>query len=452
VTPDFPETGPGSKKRRRWFLVTLALVTCLGLYIARDVLLPFLMAVVTAYVLSPLVNAGERLHYKGRHPRRWVVVLSLYTVLLGSATIGIVVSAPRLSAELGKLAREAPRLIREGRNEWIPALEAWLQKTSALYLKPFEAAGGVKVGGTTSPAQTGPRLDPGAVQIRPRGDGGYEVALPPQGLRVVPDGENAYRIMPAPQRTQAKGDLRAALDDVLGGALDSTERSAMSVFVAARTFVVKLSRGIFGFVLTLMLSAYLLITKDRIFEFFRQLYRPNRRGDFDDLLARIDRGLAGVVRGQLMICLINGVLSGIGFWLLDLKYWIFLTVLATVMSLIPIFGSILSTVPAVLIALPEGMTHALLVLGWIIAIHQLEANVLNPKVMGDAARVHPVLVVFALLAGEHFGGILGALLAVPVLSITQTVFLHLRERFLGVPRASTLPPPPMQTAASDAGT
>jgi hypothetical protein len=51
-----------------------------------------------------------------------------------------------------------------------------------------------------------------------------------------------------------------------------------------------------------------------------------------------------------------------------------------------------------------------------------------------------VLVVFALLAGEHLAGIVGALLAVPVLSITQTVFLHLRERFLGVPRNSSGPP------------
>jgi predicted PurR-regulated permease PerM len=67
--------------------------------------------------------------------------------------------------------------------------------------------------------------------------------------------------------------------------------------------------------------------------------------------------------------------------------------------------------------------------------------VLNPKIMGDSARVHPVLVVFALLAGEHIAGLVGALLAVPVLSITQTLFLYLRERFLGVPRQSMVPPP-----------
>jgi hypothetical protein len=74
-------------------------------------------------------------------------------------------------------------------------------------------------------------------------------------------------------------------------------------------------------------------------------------------------------------------------------------------------------------------------------IHQIEANFLNPKIMGEAARVHPVLVIFALLTGEHLAGIVGALLAVPMLSICQTLFLQLRERFLGVPRGPSSFPP-----------
>jgi predicted PurR-regulated permease PerM len=88
------------------------------------------------------------------------------------------------------------------------------------------------------------------------------------------------------------------------------------------------------------------------------------------------------------------------------------------------------------------------VLAWVVAIHQLEANFLNPKIMGDSARVHPVLVVFALLMGEHVAGLVGALLAVPVLSITQTLFFHLRERFLGVPRPFSTPPSQRPSLAS----
>src|SRR4029077_15348187 len=69
---------------------------------------------------------------------------------------------------------------------------------------------------------------------------------------------------------------------------------------------------------------------------------------------------------------------------------------------------------------------AAFVLAWIVGVHQLEANVLNPKIMGDAAKIHPVLAIFALLTGEHFFQAVGALLAVPTISIAQSIFLHFR--------------------------
>jgi predicted PurR-regulated permease PerM len=102
------------------------------------------------------------------------------------------------------------------------------------------------------------------------------------------------------------------------------------------------------------------------------------------------------------------------------------------MSLIPIFGSVLSSVPIVAIALISSgsfdLKQGLFVLGWICGIHLLEANFLNPKIMGDAAKIHPVLVVFALIAGEHSYGLVGALFAVPVASIIQTIFVYYRRR------------------------
>jgi predicted PurR-regulated permease PerM len=227
--------------------------------------------------------------------------------------------------------------------------------------------------------------------------------------------------------------------------MDTPEQTGVTVLQTAQRVIAKLARGVLGFVLTMVVSAYLLITTERIFDFARSLYPVGRRNDFDDLVRRIDRGLSGVVRGQLIICGINAALSGIGFYTLGLKYWTFLTLLAGVMSVIPIFGSILSSVPAVMVALTQDFGLAVLVLAWIVGIHQLEAHVLNPKIMGDAARVHPVLVVFALIAGEHTAGLVGALLAVPVLSIIQTLFLFLRERFLGAARSSLPPTPPIDS-------
>jgi predicted PurR-regulated permease PerM len=443
--------------RRRVFLFGFLILAIVVLIIARAVLLPFLFAIVVAYVLSPVVEWGERRRPFGRKLPRWAVVVVLYVCLIGGTVTMIVFSVPRLASELTRLAREVPRIAAQARDEWIPVVEERVREVSVRYLGPLEA------GQAGQPANVGPQdrrvearphilaepdNDPGAIQIR-QNNGGYEVVLPAHGIRVVPEGENAYRITASRPRNQDR-DLVATLNEMLGSVMQSSQNSAVVLFNTAKTVAASLSRGIFGLVMTLMVSAYMLITSDRIFDFFRSLYRPSKRAEFDDLVRRLDRGLAGVVRGQLIICLVNGVLSGIGFGLLGLKYWVFLTLVATIMSIVPIFGSILSTVPAVLVALPQSVGLALLVLAWVVAIHQLEANFLNPKIMGDAARVHPVLVVFALLAGEHLAGIVGALLAVPTLSITQTVFFQLRERFLGVPRPISAPPTGKHKALADA--
>jgi predicted PurR-regulated permease PerM len=93
-----------------------------------------------------------------------------------------------------------------------------------------------------------------------------------------------------------------------------------------------------------------------------------------------------------------------------------------VMSLVPIFGSILSSIPIVAVGLTDGFGTGMGILAWIIGIHLLEANLLNPKIMGDSARIHPVLVIFALVAGEHFYGMVGALFAVPITSVGLALF------------------------------
>jgi predicted PurR-regulated permease PerM len=146
------------------------------------------------------------------------------------------------------------------------------------------------------------------------------------------------------------------------------------------------------------------------------------------------------VRGQLVICFINGVLTYIGLVLFHVKYSLLLAGIAATMSLIPIFGSILSSIPIVAIALISSgsfdLKQGVLVLAWIIGIHLVEANFLNPKIMGDAARIHPVLVVFALIAGEHSYGLVGALFAVPVASIIQTIFVYYRRRGRARPQAA----------------
>jgi predicted PurR-regulated permease PerM len=146
-----------------------------------------------------------------------------------------------------------------------------------------------------------------------------------------------------------------------------------------------------------------------------------------------------VIRGQLIICLLNGLLTWIGLLVLGVRYAEVLALVAGVFSLIPVFGTIASSIPIVLVALATGgIEKGLWSLAWICMIHLLEANLFNPLIMGSNAEMHPVVIVFALLAGEHAFGLWGALLAVPTASILQSCFKYYRTEIEGVPPT---PPP-----------
>jgi predicted PurR-regulated permease PerM len=197
------------------------------------------------------------------------------------------------------------------------------------------------------------------------------------------------------------------------------------------------------FFFTLMIAAFLLIDLEKVLSFMRTLFPANVRDDFDVIIRGIDRGLSGVIRGQLVICLINGCLTYVGLVVFGVKYGLILAIVAGMMSLIPIFGAILSSVPIVIVALVSGdagidAVRGIAMLLWIIGIHFIEANLLNPKIIGTAAKIHPVLVIFALFFGEAAFGLVGALLAVPALSATQVIFMH----YFAKNRALPAPPPP----------
>ncbi|MBL8601137.1 MAG: AI-2E family transporter [Myxococcales bacterium] len=363
----------GARRRRVIFTSCSAALVVAAVLAFRAVLLPFILGILVAYVLSPLVARLERVKLGGRLVPRWVAVLSIYVTLLASLVLVALTVTPRVISEVREFAaHEAPAIRDRAQETWIPRVQSMVTRVQRALGQGTPATAQGAEGATAE----------GANEVR-------------EHIRRLGAGHT--------------DDIVRVTRGVIGGVIG----------------------GVFSFFMTLMVSAYLLVTEARILDFFRRLVRPQSRDAFDELLRRLDRGLSGVVRGQLIICLVNGSLSAVGFALADLKYWPTLAVVATVFSLVPIFGTVMSSLPAVAIGLTQSFGTAVFVLLWIIGIHQLEANLLNPKIMGDSAKIHPVLVVFSLLAGEHTFGILGALLAVPVMSIAQTFFLHGRKYMLG---------------------
>jgi predicted PurR-regulated permease PerM len=276
------------------------------------------------------------------------------------------------------------------------------------------------------------------VIVTPRGDGSYSIDLG-SGADLVQVGPNRWTLVATPEAPPPRFKVTQMATGSVKKFLNYVERNALELFKLGQALVATVARSIFLLFMTLMVAGYIMYTRERILGFAESLVPARSRLSFGRLLWRIDRGLSGVVRGQLIICLVNGLLSAIGFWIFDLKYWPILALVAGVMSLIPIFGAILSSVPAVAVGLTQDFWTGLWVLLWILGVHQLEANLLNPKIIGDAARIHPVLVVLALVVGEHFFGLWGALLAVPTWSLLQSLFNHFR--FIAVPSSVDSAPP-----------
>ena len=227
----------------------------------------------------------------------------------------------------------------------------------------------------------------------------------------------------APEESlQSALDLERGLDGLIEEMVKSSNKRISSLISFAQQLVVGVIQAFVKLILTLMVAAFITIDLHGVMGFFRSLIPSEHRPSYDDLLVELDRGLGGVVRGQLMICLVNGVLTYIGLVILDIKFSLLLAVVAGVLSLIPIFGTILSSIPIVLFGLTDGLMTGVFALLWILGIHFVEANILNPKIIGTSAHIHPVIVIFALLAGESAFGLVGALLAVPTASILLTFF------------------------------
>lgn len=404
--------------KRRVFVGMSAAISVAVMIGAHEVMLPFILAAVIAYVLTPLVARVEQ-----RKVPRPLAILLVYALVLGALALGARGAAPRVAYEFRNLRAELPTLAEEARSKWVPAMTARLQ---AMGLAPAEPP----------PEEETPETAPTAAFVaRPQADG--SIAIDVGSGVVVSETKHGWVVEPVQDKKEPAFDPNRVIADVVGKSFAYAQANSLEIARAVRDLFVAVSRVIFIFFITLMLAAYMMMTRERILGFLRSLASDDAGMRFDALLARMDRGLAGVVRGQLVICCINGVLSAIGFAFIGLKYWPVMAIVAAVFSLVPIFGSIASAVPAVAIGLTQGLGTATFVLFWIVGIHQLEANVLNPKIMGDAAKIHPILVIFALLVGEHFFHATGALLAVPTMSIAQSVFLHVRESLRGDGAASS---------------
>lgn len=230
---------------------------------------------------------------------------------------------------------------------------------------------------------------------------------------------------------------RSLLDQLLENIAAFSRHQVETIPANMQHLVKLLFSTLSTFLVVFLVTAFVLGDLPRIQAGLLKLVPIRLRPGALDLAKAIDRDLSGTIRGQLVICMINGALTTIGLLILHVKFAITIGFVAGVFSLIPVFGAMMSSIPAVLIALTQSPWTALAVIGVIIIIHLIEANLLNPNILGHTVELHPAIIVFSIIVGEHFFGPVGLLFGVPAAAIIRSVLKYFYLKYFAEPTDDT---------------
>lgn len=171
-----------------------------------------------------------------------------------------------------------------------------------------------------------------------------------------------------------------------------------------------------------ILAFYWTVNRQSTIRSLLQLLPEHRREFYSDLIDTLFMKLGDYVRGQLILCAIVGAFSLVAYWLIGLPYSLVLALVAGLLEAIPVFGPTLGAVPAVIVGLSVGPQTTMMVIAAAMLIQTLENYLFVPKVMDRSVGISAVVTLMALVAFGALFGLLGAVLAIPLAAIVQTLF------------------------------
>ena len=219
-------------------------------------------------------------------------------------------------------------------------------------------------------------------------------------------------------------------DNLGAGEISKYTQDAIS-FAQGAAFSIVVT--LFNIVLIVVIAIYMLLDMERLERLVDRRFPP---GDGLALTLRIEKALSSYVRGQLILSTVIGLSAGIGMWILGRtglvpgadKYALLFGVWTAVIEVIPYIGPWLSAVPPAIYALVVDPISVFWVLALFVFIYQVEGHIVVPNVMASALRLHPLLVIFGLLAGGELYGIAGVLLALPTMAASRAIWEFFAER------------------------
>jgi predicted PurR-regulated permease PerM len=242
---------------------------------------------------------------------------------------------------------------------------------------------------------------------------------------------------------------QSQLDAWLQTATTQLQSSISSITTSVLTGVGTVASGVVTALLTLVLAFLFVKDGPRFLPWLRRVAGDGAGGHIAEVLRRVWKTWTDFIRVQAIVAAVDGVLIGIGLLVLGVPLAIPLAVLTFLGGFVPIVGAIVAGALGVLVALvSNGFTTALIVLAIIVAVQQLEGNVLQPMLQGRSLDLHAAVVLLAVAAGSTLFGIAGAFLSVPVAAAAAVVLRYLSERIDARVAGYAPPPhvdPPLET-------
>ena len=245
-------------------------------------------------------------------------------------------------------------------------------------------------------------------------------------------------------RTQAEDGVREATDQLAKSPFNLSERELRDrVDEGLQTLrensgplarglssgAVLLGEVLTGLIVAVLLSFFLLKDGAGMWAWVLRLVSKRSRADADEVGNRVYTALSGYVRGVAMVGLVDAVLIAIALVLIGVPLVVPLAVITFFAAFVPLIGAFVAGLLAVLIALVSGgLVDALLVLGAVVLVQQVEGHLLYPLLMSRAVNLHPAVIVVALGAGGILAGIIGVFLAVPVAGVVSVVLQYAQDR------------------------
>jgi len=228
--------------------------------------------------------------------------------------------------------------------------------------------------------------------------------------------------LPAPFNSGAQGlvSTGANTGDAIGKTLSSLQSAFTNTSSGAVRFVSTIFGGIFSLVFIIVLSFYFAVQESGVENFLRIVTPLSKEDYVVDLWHRSQTKIGLWMQGQLILSILVGVLVYLGLLVMGVPYALLLGLFTALMEIIPVFGSFVSAVPAIVVAFTAGGAPlALITTGLYVVVNQFESHLIYPLVVRKIVGVPPLLVIIAMVAGAQIAGFLGVLLSVPLAAILQ---------------------------------